>query len=87
MSKWQYYRANLTNLNSSHGRVAPRINNFGAPGRCTSEHPAIVLDCADTPQLQQRCLQLVRWGAEMRFSYTKGLYDTYVAPDLELASA
>lgn len=46
----------------------------------------IVLDCADTPQLQQRCLQLVRWGAEMRFSYTKGLYDSYVAPDLELAS-
>ena len=43
----------------------------------------IVLDHADTPELQQRCLQLVRWGAEMRFSYTRGLYDTYVAPDLE----
>mgnify|MGYP003545186038 CR=1 FL=1 len=25
---------------------------------------------------------LVRAGAEMRFSYTKALYDTYVAPDL-----
>ena len=24
----------------------------------------------------------MRWGAEMRFSYTKALYDTYVAPDL-----
>lgn len=47
----------------------------------------IVLDHADTPQLQQRCLQLVRWGAEMRFSYTKGLYDYYVAPDLESVSA
>lgn len=48
----------------------------------------IVLDHADTPpQLQQRCLQLVQWGAEMRFSYTKGLYDTYVATDLELATA
>ncbi len=40
----------------------------------------IVLDHADTPQLQQRCLQLVRWGAEMRFSYTKGLYDTTSRP-------
>ena len=46
----------------------------------------IVLDCADTPALQQRCLKLVQWGAEMRFSYTKGLYDTYVADDLELAA-
>jgi len=42
----------------------------------------IVLECADTPDLQQRCLQYVRWGAEMRFSYTRALYDTYVAPDL-----
>jgi pyrroloquinoline-quinone synthase len=42
----------------------------------------IVLDHADTPQLQQRCLQFVRWGAEMRFSYTKALYDYYVAPDM-----
>ena len=42
----------------------------------------IVLKYADTPALQQRCLQLVRHGAEMRFSYTKALYDTYVAGDL-----
>ena len=41
----------------------------------------IVLDHADTPDLQQRCLELVRAGAEMRFSYTKALYDTYVAPE------
>ena len=45
----------------------------------------IVLEGADTPYLQQRCLQFVRWGAEMRFSYTKALYDTYVAPDLQKA--
>ncbi len=43
----------------------------------------IVLDYADTPELQQRSLDLVRAGAEMRFAYTKSLYDTYVAPDLE----
>jgi pyrroloquinoline-quinone synthase len=42
----------------------------------------IVLDHANTVELQQRCLLFVRWGAEMRYSYTKALYDTYVAPDL-----
>jgi len=43
----------------------------------------IVLDHCDTVELQQRALQLVRHGAEMRFSYTKALYDAYVAPDRE----
>ena len=46
----------------------------------------IVLENANTPELQQRCLQFVRWGAEMRYSYTRSLYDTYVAPDLEGAT-
>jgi pyrroloquinoline-quinone synthase len=45
----------------------------------------IVLDHATTVELQQRCLQLVRHGADMRFSYTKALYDTYVAPELQPA--
>lgn len=42
----------------------------------------IVLEHADTPELQQRCLEVVRDGADMRFAYTKALYDTYVKPDL-----
>lgn len=46
----------------------------------------LVLDHADTPELQQRCLDFVRWGAGMRFSYTQGLYDYYVRPDLEHAA-
>lgn len=46
----------------------------------------IVLDNANTPELQQRCLQFVRWGAGMRFAYTQALYDDYVAPDLVAAS-
>ncbi|MFD2354166.1 hypothetical protein ACFSTC_40150 [Nonomuraea ferruginea] len=45
----------------------------------------IVLDHADTPELQQRCLRMCRWGAEMRYSYTQGLYDHYVRPDLVAA--
>jgi pyrroloquinoline-quinone synthase len=47
----------------------------------------IVLDHADTPELQQRSLRFVRWGAEMRFAYTRALYDTYVAPDLDSPDA
>jgi pyrroloquinoline-quinone synthase len=46
----------------------------------------IVLKYADTPELQQRCLQLVRHGAEARFSYTKALYDTYVAPEAPVSN-
>jgi len=42
----------------------------------------IVLEHADTPELQQRCIEVVRDGADMRFAYTKALYDTYVRPDL-----
>jgi pyrroloquinoline-quinone synthase len=42
----------------------------------------IVLKYADTPELQQRCLDIVRDGADMRFAYTKALYETYVKPDL-----
>ncbi|MEO8266280.1 MAG: iron-containing redox enzyme family protein [Ilumatobacteraceae bacterium] len=41
----------------------------------------IVLEHATTPELQARCLQLVRHGAEARYSYTKALYDTYVNPE------
>ncbi len=45
----------------------------------------IVLDYATTPELQQRCIDVVREGAQMRFAYTKALYDTYVAQDLGTA--
>lgn len=41
----------------------------------------IVLDHADTPDLQQRCLDFVRWAVEMRSSYTQALYDHYIKPD------
>lgn len=42
----------------------------------------IVLKYADTPELQQRCIDVTRDGADMRFAYTASLYDTYVADDL-----
>lgn len=42
----------------------------------------IVLDLATTPELQQRCIKLCEWAADMRFSYTRALYDNYVKPDL-----
>jgi pyrroloquinoline-quinone synthase len=46
-----------------------------------------VLENANTVELQQRCLQFVRWGAEMRYAYTRSLYDTYVAPDKTVSDA
>lgn len=42
----------------------------------------IVLKYADTPELQKRCIAAVREAADMRFFYTKMLYETYVKPDL-----
>jgi pyrroloquinoline-quinone synthase len=42
----------------------------------------IVLKYADTRELQERCLEAVREAADMRFFYTKQLYETYVKPDL-----
>lgn len=38
----------------------------------------IVLNNANTLELQQACLEAVRDAADMRFSYTKALYDYYV---------
>ena len=42
----------------------------------------IVLEHADTPQLQARCLKACAAGAQMRLLYTGELYRRYVAADL-----
>jgi len=42
----------------------------------------IVLKYADTPELQARCIEIVKEAANMRFFYTKQLYEYYVKPDL-----
>ena len=44
----------------------------------------IVLEHADTPALQQRCLKICEVGAEMRLLYTTALYRDYVEQDLSL---
>jgi pyrroloquinoline-quinone synthase len=49
----------------------------------------IVLEHANTPQLQQRCLKICEIGAQMRLLYTTALYHDYVArdlPELKLAA-
>jgi pyrroloquinoline-quinone synthase len=43
----------------------------------------IVLNNADTAELQQECLEAVRDAADMRFSYTKALFDYYVKADFD----
>jgi pyrroloquinoline-quinone synthase len=51
----------------------------------------IVLEHANTPELQERCLKICEIGAQMRLLYTTALYTDYVATDeapagLELAA-
>ncbi len=41
-----------------------------------------VLEHANTPELQQRCLKICEVGAQMRLLYTTALYYDYVAQDL-----
>ena len=45
----------------------------------------IVLEHANTPELQQRCLRICEIGAEMRLLYTTALYNDYVASELPLS--
>jgi pyrroloquinoline-quinone synthase len=45
----------------------------------------IVLQHADTVDLQQRCLKICEIGAQMRLLYTTALYHDYVAQDIPLA--
>src|SRR3954468_14014873 len=45
----------------------------------------IVLEHANTVELQQRCLKICEIGAEMRLLYTTALYRDYVEQELSLA--
>ena len=45
----------------------------------------IVLEHANTPEMQARCLKICEVGAQMRLLYTTALYNDYVAKDLPLA--
>jgi pyrroloquinoline-quinone synthase len=47
----------------------------------------IVLELADTPELQARCLKICEVGAQMRLLYTTALYNDYVAVQQEEAVA
>ena len=44
----------------------------------------IVLEHANTLDLQKRCLKICEIGAEMRFLYTTALFNDYVKDDLSL---
>ena len=87
----QIYKKQIVPLREVYGFTEDEIEFFDLHITSDEVHGErgyqIVLETADTPAHQQRCLQFVRWGAEMRFSYTRSLYDTYVAPDLAKTSA
>lgn len=80
------YRKQLPPLTERYGFTEDEVEFFDLHITSDEVHGErgfqIVLDHADTPTLQQRCIEIVQAGAEMRFSYTKALYDTYVRPDL-----
>ena len=44
----------------------------------------IVLEHADTIELQQKCLKICEIGAQMRLSYTTALFNDYVKSDVSL---
>ena len=44
----------------------------------------IVLEQADTPELQRKCLRICEVGAEMRLLYTTALYRDYVEKELPI---
>ncbi len=44
----------------------------------------IVLEHANTVELQNQCLKICEIGAEMRFLYTTALFNDYVKDDLVL---
>ncbi|MDQ8033760.1 MAG: iron-containing redox enzyme family protein, partial [Bordetella sp.] len=44
----------------------------------------IVLEHANTPELQQRCLKICEVGAQMRLLYTTALYTDYVQNEIAL---
>ena len=81
------YKSQIVPLREKYGFTEDEIEFFDLHITSDVVHGErgyqIVLDHADTPALQQRCLQFVRWGADMRFSYTKALYEDYVRPGLE----
>ena len=45
----------------------------------------IVLEHANTVELQQRCLKICEIGAQMRLLYTTALYWDYVAKDIPIS--
>lgn len=47
----------------------------------------IVLDYANTIELQQRCIEIVRVGAKMRWMYMDNLYRAYLQEDFETTRA
>jgi pyrroloquinoline-quinone synthase len=52
------------------------VSRYGDDGPCQS--------CANTPELQRRCLRICEVGAQMRLLYTTALYHDYVEQDLPL---
>ncbi|MEB3101271.1 TenA family transcriptional regulator [Ferviditalea candida] len=81
------YRKQLPPLKEKYGFTEEEVEFFDLHIVSDEIHGErgyqIVLEHANTPELQERCLKFIRQGAEMRWSYMQGLYDAYVKQDLE----
>lgn len=81
------YRRQAPALREQHGFTDEEVEFFDLHIVSDEIHGErgyqIVLEHADTPELQRQCLRICEVGAEMRLLYTDGLYRAYVQQDLE----
>lgn len=84
------YRRQLPPLLEKYGFTEDEVEFFSMHISADEVHGErgyeIVLNHANTPELQQQCLEAARDAADMRFSYTKALYDYYVKNSLHTGS-
>ena len=84
-----FYRRQTPTLRDKYGFTDEQIEFFDLHIVSDEIHGErgyqIVLEHADTPDLQARCLKICEVGAEMRVLYTTALYRDYVEAELPYA--
>jgi pyrroloquinoline-quinone synthase len=82
------YRRQLPTLREKYGFTEQEVEFFDIHIVSDEIHGErgyqIVLEHANTAELQQRCLRICEIGAEMRLLYTTALYRDYVEADLPM---
>jgi pyrroloquinoline-quinone synthase len=83
------YRRQTPTLRSAYGFTDEELEFFDLHIVSDEIHGErgyqIVLQHANTPELQRRCLKICEVGAQMRLLYTTALYHDYVEKDLPMS--